>query len=96
MALLLLVQYSTKKSNYSQSCNTTGDEKAAQAILPSHQCFRDFKRTSRNQIQELRSTFAAVVKFAVSIKGIENALDKRIPRNSEYGTLNKNFFIQVF
>lgn len=53
------------------------------------------------KLKELSSTFAADVKFAVSIKGIENAFDKiprfdRIPRNSEYGTLNKNFYIHVF
>lgn len=46
--------------------------------------------------KELSSTFAVAVKFAVSIKGIENAFDKIIPRNSEYGTSNKNFYIQVF
>lgn len=96
MVLFLLVQYSTKKSNYSQSCNPTGDEKAAQAVLPSHQCFRVLKGHQGTKFKELRTTFAAAVKFAVSIKGIENAFDKRIPRNSECGTLNKNFFIQVF
>lgn len=54
------------------------------------------KEQQRIKLKEFSSTFAAAVKFAVTIKGIENAFDKKIPRNSEYGTSNKNFYIQVF
>lgn len=94
MALLLLMQYFTKKSNYSQSCNPM--KRLHKQYFHLTNASGILKEQQRIKLKEFSSTFAAAVKFAVTIKGIENAFDKKIPRNSEYGTSNKNFYIQVF
>lgn len=96
MALLLLVRYFAKKLITHSNATLLVMKRLCKQYFHLTNASGILKGQQWISLKELSSTFAVAVKFAVSIKGIENAFDKRIPRNSEYGTSNKNFYIQVF
>lgn len=65
--------------------------------FPSHHRCRDFNRAVRHEIERTQLNFGSSGEVCrVSIKGIENAFDKRTPRNSKYGTSISVFTFKLF